>query len=160
MNLETSLLASWRVVADESLSHAHKPSHGKHNSLAEPSASAGGTLAFKGHPFSRGSPTTSLWYSRSALVVVSWRTFWQQMAAAQLEKRRPKRLRLSVSKQWPGFCFSKVEDQSGKGDLHVPERACGDEKSDGLILFSVPILKMFNIAIFYVVTCASSVGRR
>lgn len=41
-----------------------------------------------------------------------------------------KTLRLSVSKQWAGFCFSKVKDQSGKGDLHVPECTCRNEKSD------------------------------
>lgn len=40
-----------------------------------------------------------------------------------------KRLKLSVSKQWPGLCFRKVKHQSEKGDLHVPECCLRKRKS-------------------------------
>lgn len=105
---EISLTALWQVVTVKSLSRLLKPSRGKHNSQTELSASIRGTLVFKRHSFSRGSLTKSLWYSGSALVVVSWRTFWQQMTAPQFEMRRLKDCssllanngQVSVSAKW------------------------------------------------------------
>ena len=52
-----------------------------------------------------------------------------------------KRLQLSVSKQWAGFCFSKVKQQSEKGDLHILEHTYRNEKSDGQYPVKISPLK-------------------
>lgn len=40
------------------------------------------------------------------------------------------RLWLSVSKQWAGLCFRKVEEQSEKVDLQLPECTLGNQNVD------------------------------
>ncbi|KAI9533489.1 hypothetical protein NQZ68_022619 [Dissostichus eleginoides] len=113
----------------------YKPSNGpevKHNSQTGLSASIKGTLVFKRYPFSRIS-----FFDYQPLIqwICFGRCLMTDMLAADdgcsVRHEETKRLQLSVSKQWAGFCFSKVKEQSEKGDLHVPERTRRNEKSDG-----------------------------
>lgn len=128
---------------------------GKHNSQTELSASIRGMLVFKRYSFSRSSLTRSLWYSGSALVVVSWRTFWQQTTAPQFEMRRPKDCSSLLANNGPVSVSAKWKTRARKV---IPEHTRKNEKSDGQIQFSSLILKIFNIAICNIKTYVSSGG--
>lgn len=139
------LYGKWRV---KSLSRLHKPSQGKHNCQTEFSASIRGTMVFKQFSFIQPSSPKSLWYSGSALVVVSWRTFWQQMTAPRLEMRRLKDCSSLLANNGQVYVSEKWKTRARKVIFMSQNAPSEMKKADRQIQLSTQTLKIFIIPIY------------